>query len=482
MMLEYKHVFWTLFVAYLIVIKQTQGSENSVVDSDDGKLRITPPGLKDDKYVVKSGGTFRVSCIFNGEDITDVNQLSWRNENDRKIDGESLSSLFTVGLHEHETHHKKLSLVFSKIAPRDAGTYTCVAVDLAGRTHRKQIHVVVVASIEWNEKEHVAGAMLGESLTIDCGASGEPQPEIEITDADGEPLKESEFTVAGFEVTIEHLTRFYQDRIIKCLAVQEFKEYDTTSVEQNEIKIDVWFAPEFASPLIERHAITGRMAILHCNTSSSNPPARHFRFLKDTKILDDVEKYELHFDVEHQSAIFKILAVEEDDFGEYICEANNGKAKSHQTIILREANPPDEVHASLYKIGTDTILWKIEQVDDEELPILTYTIEFIRRGLFDDVVASEQKLGAEKTWRTHGSRLTTPAMKNSVYEVRGLRQNTEYVFRLTAQNEAGSSDPVILIAKTLEKEEMEEDKKKRVSSTATANSSAVLLILAIILL
>lgn len=26
MMLEYKHVFWTLFVAYLIVIKQTQGT------------------------------------------------------------------------------------------------------------------------------------------------------------------------------------------------------------------------------------------------------------------------------------------------------------------------------------------------------------------------------------------------------------------------------------------------------------------------
>lgn len=47
----------------------------------------------------------------------------------------------------------------------------------------------ILASIEWNEKEHVAGAMLGESLTIDCGASGEPQPEIEITDADGEPLK-----------------------------------------------------------------------------------------------------------------------------------------------------------------------------------------------------------------------------------------------------------------------------------------------------
>uniref|UniRef100_A0A914SIU4 Ig-like domain-containing protein n=1 Tax=Parascaris equorum TaxID=6256 RepID=A0A914SIU4_PAREQ len=290
--------------------------------------------------------------------------LSWRNENDRKIDGESLSSLFTVGLHEHETHHKKLSLVFSKIAPRDAGTYTCVAVDLAGRTHRKQIHVVVVGSIK----------------TVSLSAW---------------PSKNSRNMIRQVS---------------------------------NKTKLRSTFvAPEFTSPLIERHAITGRMAILHCNTSSSNPPARHFRFLKNTKILDD------------------ILAVEEDDFGEYICEASNGKAKSHQIIILREANPPDEVHASLYKIGTDAVLWKIEQV------------------------ASLCRCSNVVT------------VKNSIYEVRGLRQNTEYVFRLTAQNEAGSSDPVILIAKTLEKEETQED-NKRVSNTATANSSAVLLILAVILL
>ncbi|VDM43723.1 unnamed protein product [Toxocara canis] len=203
--------------------------ENSVIDSEDGKLNIAPPSLTGNKYVVKSGATFRVSCIFNGEDIADVNQLSWRNENDRKIDGESSSSLFTVALQERETRHKKLSLVFSRIATRDAGTYTCIAVDLARQTHKKEIHVVVVrkfwasshrrfvkfvfrlaaavlyeinesfnqcdcaaycvSPIVWNEKGHIVGAMLGESLTVDCGASGDPQPEIEITDADGEPLK-----------------------------------------------------------------------------------------------------------------------------------------------------------------------------------------------------------------------------------------------------------------------------------------------------
>lgn len=35
-------------------------------------------------------------------------------------------------------------------------------------------------NIEWKEPRDVVGAMVGESLTINCGAVGEPQPEIEV--------------------------------------------------------------------------------------------------------------------------------------------------------------------------------------------------------------------------------------------------------------------------------------------------------------
>ena len=37
------------------------------------------------------------------------------------------------------------------------------------------------------------GAMVGESLTINCGAKGNPQPEIEMTNEDGELLKGEKF-------------------------------------------------------------------------------------------------------------------------------------------------------------------------------------------------------------------------------------------------------------------------------------------------
>ncbi|VDK48006.1 unnamed protein product [Anisakis simplex] len=387
------------------------GDENGVVDAFKNKLKITPPSLTGNKYVVKSDKTFHVSCTFDGEDLADINQLSWQNENDRKIDGESSSSLFTVALHEHGTHHKKLSMVFAKIAPRDAGTYKCVAVDLTAQTHIKIIHVVVVDSIVWNEKEDTVGGMLGESLTIDCGATGNPQPEIEITDSDGEPLN---------------------------------------------------VAPEFSNPSITRHAIFGRSATLLCETTASNPPATHFRIFKGTKLLNDDDRYELIVDVERQSAVFKIITVEEDDFGEYICEASNSKAKSQQAIMLIEANPPDEIRASLVRTGTNAIWWKLEVVGNTaKLPILGYTIEFIRKNLFDDLAASEQNLDTEQIWRTQATRLTTPTMSDDVYEVKGLRHDTNYVFKLSAQNEAGSSDPAIIIARTLAYNEVLEETNQK---------------------
>jgi hypothetical protein len=96
--------------------------------------------------------------------------------------------------------------------------------------------------------------MLDESLTVNCGASGRPPPEIEITDQTGLPLPgnhlsyssiacsypDDEFKVAGQEMTIERLSKHHQGTVIKCLAVQDLVEHDTTMVEERQVIIDVW--------------------------------------------------------------------------------------------------------------------------------------------------------------------------------------------------------------------------------------------------
>lgn len=45
--------------------------------------------------------------------------------------------------------------------------------------------------IRWKESNNVVGGMLGESLTIDCGSIGNPQPETHITNHRGFPLNGS---------------------------------------------------------------------------------------------------------------------------------------------------------------------------------------------------------------------------------------------------------------------------------------------------
>uniref|UniRef100_A0AC35F0J8 Fibronectin type-III domain-containing protein n=1 Tax=Panagrolaimus sp. PS1159 TaxID=55785 RepID=A0AC35F0J8_9BILA len=142
---------------------------------------------------------------------------------------------------------------------------------------------------------------------------------------------------------------------------------------------------------------------------------------------------------------------------------NNGKAKSHQMINLQVANPPNQVRASLERARKHSITWRLMEdknhdENDGELPVVSYTIEYIRSKLLDAVDSSEsdedtvynEKLrhAEEQVWKSHGSHVVRTKVPNNLYEISGLVQDAEYVFRFTAQNEAGSGDPLQLTAKT----------------------------------
>lgn len=47
---------------------------------------------------------------------------------------------------------------------------------------------ICTGEIRWKESNDVVGGMLGESLTIDCGSIGNPQPETHISNHNGFPL------------------------------------------------------------------------------------------------------------------------------------------------------------------------------------------------------------------------------------------------------------------------------------------------------
>ncbi|VDN90219.1 unnamed protein product [Brugia pahangi] len=408
-------------------------------------LRLEPPPLNNSRYVVRVDRKFRISCICQQTSLNCLH-LAWRNEFGRRIDGESSNSLFTVELREHNTMYKKLSLVFTQIAKRDTGIYKCVARNSRRISANWKVEIIVVDEIHWKENSDVVGGMFGESLTIDCGSTGNPQPETYITNHNGFPLNETLFVTAGSEVTVKKLTNEYQDAIIKCLSVQEFEKYDATVVEQHEIRLDVWSSPEFNKPFVERFIVLDQSAQICCNVTRSNPPARHFRYLKGSDELQNDTNHIILIDALNQGSCLKILSPTEYDLGEYRCEVSNGKSKSQQTIAVKEATPPGEVHVSLQDVGMTYVLWKIEEGFGEQLPIRRYIIEYIKKSILEQ--SRDQTRENNRVWFAHAVKMNVHLNKDGLYEIGGLRQGTTYIFRFTAENEAGIGDTVTVAVKT----------------------------------
>uniref|UniRef100_A0A0R3S343 Ig-like domain-containing protein n=1 Tax=Elaeophora elaphi TaxID=1147741 RepID=A0A0R3S343_9BILA len=416
-------------------------------------LRLEPPPLNNSRYVIRVDRKFRISCICQQTSVNCLH-LTWRNEFGRKIDGESSNSLFTVELREHESMYRKLSLVFTQIAKRDTGFYRCVARSSRRMSADWKVELIVVDEIRWKESNDVVGGMFGESLTIDCGSIGNPQPETHITNHNGFPLNETLFVIAGSEVTVNKLTNEYQDTIIKCLSVQEFEKYDATVVEQHEIRLDVIFrlkriilaSPEFSKPFVERFIVLDHLAQICCNVTRSNPPATHFRYLKGSTEIGNDSNHIISTDALNQSSCLMIFSPTEYDLGEYQCEVSNGKSKSLQTIAVKEASPPGEVHVSLQDIGMTYVVWKIEEGFGEQLPIQRYIIEYIKKSILEQ--SRDQTRENNRVWFAYAVKMDVHLSKDGLYEVGGLRQGTTYIFRFTAENEAGIGDAVTLAVKT----------------------------------
>ncbi|GMR62025.1 hypothetical protein PMAYCL1PPCAC_32220, partial [Pristionchus mayeri] len=420
-------------------------------DADESVDEVTRRiKLERESFVVRENDKLMVSCVYEGNDIAEMADLKWLTASGNPIDGESSSSVFTIAIHERETHFKKKTLHFTEVKQRDAGNYTCEAKNVDGKTFSRHVTVHVIDKIEWASNEERVGGLVGEPLTIDCGASASPEPQIQITSDGGEPLDDHMFTIAGNEISVSSLTKEYNGLKINCVALQILDDLDTTSTAQRTVTIDVWFTPEFEKEKIDRHTILERTAILPCNVTESNPPARHFNFFRNNQLLTDQKKYQQVMDVVENAAYLKVFDVQAEDLGEYHCEVNNGRAKATQVINLKEANPPEELKVSLEAVKLHGIIWRVETNANDILPVEKIEIQAIRKEALDAELEKGEEEDEEKIWHAHGSTHHRTIADSGLYDVGGLRGDTEYVFRFRAESEAGYGPRITLVASTNE--------------------------------
>ncbi|VDD98032.1 unnamed protein product [Enterobius vermicularis] len=196
----------------------------------------------------------------------------------------------------------------------------------------------------------------------------------------------ADFIIDGTRIHIPKLTSDYQGRIIKCSATQQFAGYDHSDAESQFIKIEVYFPPQFLAYEVTRYAVIGRNITLECQVNKSNPPVDEFVFYRgNAPVVSDQEKYDITVDLNKQLAKLTIIKVSDDDLGKYVCSAINAKAQSSQTVQLSKADPPGEIKVSYESAKEDSIILRIQQADEEKLPITAYIIRYLQQNQLDNV-------------------------------------------------------------------------------------------------
>ncbi|PIC18896.1 hypothetical protein B9Z55_024631 [Caenorhabditis nigoni] len=447
-----------LFEEPMLFDKPTSNEENPIVISSESMDYDT------NTITVREGKKMMVSCVFESDETIHKSDLLWKQPNGNNIDGETNPSLFAVVLNERGSKHRKTSLHFSSVHTRDTGLYTCSGRTAGGETFEKTVKLVVLPSIEWNDKDTVKGALLGEPITVDCGVKSQSgaDPMIQMTNGNGEPLDEEIWTIAGNEATIDSLKKEHAELAVSCITIEMHQEGNNEEfpvVDRKDVNIEVYTLPEFASDesvqytVIDNHV---RDAVVYCNVTHSFPPVRHYTFYHGDEEIKLNDKFNIFVNVGLiQGAHLKIHNVNENDLGTYKCEANNIKAKSIHTVHLREANAPAEPKVTLVEAKRHSIIWRVDSIDQEpDLPVNAVEIRHLRAATAEASGVADEDI-SDSYWKSHSIFMQRNIKSDGIYEINGLRHGHEYVWRFRQINEAGFGDSVVLRAKTLDDNDLE---------------------------
>jgi hypothetical protein len=78
-------------------------------------------------------------------------------------------------------------------------------------------------------------------------------------------------------------------------------------------------------------------------------------------------------------AAFQLNVSRKNVFGDYVCRASNGLGKMEHMITLMEGSKPAVPNVSVHKARHDSVQIDIEGPLNEEMDILGYRVQYLRR-------------------------------------------------------------------------------------------------------
>ncbi|XP_076390076.1 Down syndrome cell adhesion molecule 1 isoform X50 [Megachile rotundata] len=321
-------------------------------------------------------------------------------------------------------------LSIGSVQATHAGTYTCIAENLAGR-HELSADLIVNVPPRWILEPTDKAFAQGSDARVECKADGFPKPQVTWKRAAGDtPGDYTDLKLSNPDISVE-------DGTLSINNIQKTNEgyYLCEAVNgigsglSAVILISVQAPPHFEITLRNQTARRGEPAVLQCEAQGEKPIGILWNM--NNKRLDPKSdsRYTIREEILANGVLsdLSIKRTERSDSALFTCVATNAFGSDDTSINMVVQEVPEVPYGLkvLDKSGRSVQLsWAAPY--DGNSPIKRYIIEYkISKG----------------SWETDIDRVLVPGAQQNVAGVFNLRPATTYHLRIVAENEIGASDP-----------------------------------------
>lgn len=206
-------------------------------------------------------------------------------------------------------------LVMTDISQENAGKYQCIVSNLYGPAFSTKVKISVASFPEFRKIPNNVTLNSGNTVRLDCAATGDPQPQIAWQKDGG-----NDFPAARerrMHVMPKDDAFFIVNAKISDQGVYTCTAQNSVGTIKANATLIIQESPSFVKPMENKEVNCGKTAVIECMASGSPKPA--ILWLKDDNPIEATERH--FFAADDQLLI--IVGTEISDSGTYTCQMEN---------------------------------------------------------------------------------------------------------------------------------------------------------------
>ncbi|XP_035794906.1 netrin receptor DCC-like [Anopheles albimanus] len=314
------------------------------------------------------------------------------------------------------------NLEISELEPQDAGDYVCQISDKVNKDQVHTVEILVPPSVRAIPPTGQVTARKGGAVTLECKASGNPVPSIYWTKRTGMGKSASKIG-EGPVLSLERVER-QQAGVYQCTADNSVGDPVTV-----DMRLDVLYPPDISVEKSWIHSGEGFEAQLECIVHADPQPTVSWN--QNSFPLQPTDRRSMSSRGNRHT--LTIRHVQQEDFGNYSCVADNSLGRSKKYMEVSGRPGPADFLSPPWSRSTDSfnLTWKVESYPPlQEVRLLYRKLmmneTFQQPGRWNDVILTPTPRPPSE-----------PLTHVMAFTLRGLQHSSVYEAIVQAKNRYG---------------------------------------------